>query len=81
MNEIFEPTKNLSLDESMILWRGRLIFQQYIKNKKHKFGVKMFMLTESWGLIHKIMIYSGQRHDISEGMTHTEFVVDNLMSG
>jgi len=43
MNEIFEPTKNLSLDESMVLWRGRLIFRQYIKNKKHKFGVKMYM--------------------------------------
>ncbi|KAL4121692.1 hypothetical protein QTP88_014155 [Uroleucon formosanum] len=81
MNEIFEPTKNLSLDESMVLWRGRLIFQQYIKNKKHKFGVKVYMLTESWGLIHKIMIYSGQGYDISESMTHTEFVVDNLMSG
>jgi len=81
MNEIFEPNKNLSLDESMVLWRGRLIFRQYIKNKKHKFGVKMYMLTESWGLIHKIMIYSGQGNDISESMTHTEFVVDNLMSG
>jgi len=33
-NEIFEPTKNLSLDESMVLWHGRLIFRQYIKNKK-----------------------------------------------
>jgi hypothetical protein len=81
MNEIFKPTKNLSLDESMVLWRGLLIFRHYIKNKKHKFGVKIYMLTESWGLIHKIMIYSGQGHDISEGMTHTEFVVDNLMSG
>lgn len=34
MNEIFEHTKNLSLDESMVLWRERLIFRQYIKKKK-----------------------------------------------
>ncbi|VVC28111.1 PiggyBac transposable element-derived protein [Cinara cedri] len=81
MNEVFEPTKNLSLDESMVLWRGRLIFRQYIKNKKHKFDVKMYMLTESWGFIHRIMVYSGQGHDVSESMTHTEFVVDNLMNG
>jgi hypothetical protein len=26
MNEIFEPNKNLSLDESMVLWHGRLVF-------------------------------------------------------
>jgi hypothetical protein len=35
-----------------VLWRGRLIFRQYIKNKKHKYGVKMYMLAEPWGLIH-----------------------------
>lgn len=81
MNEVIEPTKNLSLDESMVFWRGRLIFRQYIKTKQHKFGVKMYMLTESRGFIHKIMIYSGQWHDVSESMTHTEFVVDNLMNG
>jgi len=39
------------------------------------------MLTELWGFLHKIMIYSGQGHDISDSMIHTEFVVDNLMSG
>lgn len=29
----YAPPQNLSLDESMMLWRGRLIFRQYIKNK------------------------------------------------
>lgn len=28
--------QNLCIDESMILWRGRLFFHQYIKNKKDK---------------------------------------------
>lgn len=27
------------------------------------------------------MIYSGQGHDVSESMTHTEFVVENLTNG
>ena len=34
MREIYVPDKDLSLDESVIFWRGRLIFRQYIKNKK-----------------------------------------------
>ena len=38
-SEVFTPGKNLSLDESMVLWRGRLIFRQYIKNKKCKYGI------------------------------------------
>ncbi|KAL4103748.1 hypothetical protein QTP88_019089 [Uroleucon formosanum] len=81
MNEIYEPSKNLSIDESMVLWRGRLIFRQYIKNKRHKYGVKMYMLTEPWELIHRIMVYSGQGQDVSEDSTHTEFVVEKLMDG
>lgn len=36
----FSPYEALSLDESMLLWRGRLLFRQYIKNKKNKYGIK-----------------------------------------
>lgn len=43
MEEVYEPSKNLSIDESMILWRGRLVFRQYIKNKRHKYGVKSYV--------------------------------------
>lgn len=81
MEEIYEPSKNLSIDESMVLWRGRLIFRQFIKNKKHKYGVKMYMLTEPWGLIHRVLVYSGQGYDVSNSMCHTEYVVEKLMIG
>ncbi|XP_025191153.1 piggyBac transposable element-derived protein 4-like [Melanaphis sacchari] len=43
INEVYQPSTNLSLDESMVLWRGRLLFRQYIKNKRHKYGVKLYM--------------------------------------
>ena len=32
-------TPDLSLDESMVLWRGRLVFREYIKGRKHKYGI------------------------------------------
>ena len=38
MKKNYVPDKSLSIDESMILWRGRLIFRQSIKNKKHKYA-------------------------------------------
>lgn len=43
MNQIYYPGKNLSLDESMMLWKGRLVFRQYIQNKRHKYGLKLYM--------------------------------------
>ena len=51
MKHIYCPTENLSLDESMVLWRGRLIFRQCIKGKKRKCGVKFYELCESDGLV------------------------------
>lgn len=43
MNEVYYPGKNLSIGESMILCRGRLIFRQYIQEKRHKFGIKLYI--------------------------------------
>ena len=40
----YDPPKNIALDESMLLWRGRLKFRQYIKSKKHKYGIKFYEL-------------------------------------
>lgn len=36
MFELYYPTKNVVIDESMMLWRGRLQFRQYMKGKKNK---------------------------------------------
>lgn len=45
IRNLFYPGRNLSLDEALLLWRGRLIFQQYIQlaeflyeNKTHVVG-------------------------------------------
>lgn len=38
MDDVFEPSKNLSINESTVLWR--LVFRRCIKNKRHKYGVK-----------------------------------------
>lgn len=79
MQEVYQPSKNLSLDESMVLWRGRLVFRQFIKNKRHKYGIKLYMLTEPQGLVLQVMIYSGQGTELLPGVCHTEYVVEKLM--
>ena len=55
-----EPGKELTIDESMIPWRGRLLFRQYIPNKCLKFGVKLYKLCLIEGYTYKINIYSGR---------------------
>jgi hypothetical protein len=79
MNTIYYPNKELSLDESMVLWRGRLIFRQYIQNKRHNYGVKLYMLTEPNGLIIKVAVYTGILDDLG-GKGHAANVVLHVMS-
>lgn len=79
MNQIYYPTKELSLDESMFLWRGRLYFNQYIQNKRHKFGIKFYMLTQPDGLVLKLRIYCGSNDPILDGTGHVDKVVKYLL--
>ena len=79
MKEIYCPDQSLSLDESMVLWRGHLIFRQYIKNKKHKHGVKLYELCDSSGLILQSMIYSGITYPDPHSLGQTGAIVLKLM--
>jgi len=38
----------------MVLWREHLMFLQYIPNKRHKLGIKLYMITELNGTIIKL---------------------------
>ena len=57
MTENYHRDRDLSIDESMMLWRGRLVFRQYIKNKRHKYGVKFYELCQSNGIVLRARIY------------------------
>ncbi|XP_046685000.1 piggyBac transposable element-derived protein 4-like [Homalodisca vitripennis] len=78
MRSIYYPSKEMSLDEAMILWRGRLQFRQYVKGKRHKYGVKLYTLCEPEGLIVRFMVYSGKMDDLG-GKGHAGNVVLHLM--
>lgn len=43
----FLPSKNLSVDEGMIAYKGRISFRQYMPNKPSKYGIKVWMLADS----------------------------------
>lgn len=81
MQEQYVPNKHLCIDESMVLWRGRLFFRQYIKNKKHKYGAKLYELCESNGMVLKIKVYCGKSEvtESANGFGHASNVVLHLM--
>ena len=64
------PSKNLVIDESLVLWRGNIGFRQYIPSKRHRFGLKLFVLCDcKSGFIQDIILYTGK--DTQIGGTET----------
>lgn len=59
--ETIIPSENLSIDESMMPWKGRLSFKQYIANKRCRFGIKSFELVDcETGYLIDFIIYTGK---------------------
>jgi len=71
----YSPSKNLSLDESMMLWRGRLIFRQYIKNKRHKYGIKFYELCTPDGYVLSAEIYKGKNIENTSSSKVNDLVI------
>ena len=56
----FSPFQDLVIDESMVLFKGRLIFKQYIKTKRHRFGIKLYVLCDcETGYVLDFIVYTG----------------------
>ena len=58
--ENLKPGQNISIDEGMIPWRGRLNFRVYNPSKITKYGILIRMLCDSTtGYISSFKLYSG----------------------
>lgn len=45
--ESYHPEQEITIDEGMCPFRGRVHFRVYMKNKPHKYGMKFFVLAEA----------------------------------
>ena len=67
MLEVYQPGKNLSVDETMIAFKGRLAFRQYMPNKPIKYGIKVWVAADSSnGFALKQKVYLGKDGERSE---------------
>ena len=55
----YSPGSDLVVDESMVPFRGRVKFRQYIPGKSHKYGCKLFKICTPDGYTWNLEVYSG----------------------
>jgi len=62
-HKMYEPDESVCIDETMVPFRGRLNFRQYIPGKRHKYGIKLFKLCMKGGYTWHIKIYGGKEKE------------------
>ena len=60
----YEPSKNISVDEGMIAFKGRLAFRQYMPAKPTKCGIKVWLAADSSNeYVSNFSIFMGKESD------------------
>jgi hypothetical protein len=81
--QVYSPGKNLSVDESLVLYKRRLAFRQFILTKWSRFGIKLYELCTSGGISLDFYMYCGKGmigdNDPNDDMSITERIPANLM--
>ena len=81
--EVYYPGKYLSMDESLVLFKGRLSFKQYISSKRSRFGIKLYQLCTPSGILLDFLVYhgimAGSLVEIEDGSLLIERIPTTLM--
>lgn len=72
------PGKRIVIDETMAPFRGRLGFRQYIPNKSHKYGIKLYKLCTIDRYTSQVIVYTG-KCERQGGKSHSESIVLSLL--
>lgn len=63
----FNPFCNICIDESLLLYKGRLSFKQYIPSKRNRFGIKSFILCDcKTGYVLNFIVYAGSDSNVTK---------------
>ena len=80
---VYVPAREVSVDESLWKYRGRLAFRQFNPSKRARYGVKVYKLSESLGpaagYTSGFKVYTGQDKTQSKTLNISMNVVTDLM--
>lgn len=64
---MFNPYQKMCIDESLCLWRGNISMRQYIPSKRHRYGLKTYVLCDcKTGYVQDVLLYMGSKTEMDE---------------
>lgn len=80
-SQSFYPYKDLCIDESLMLFKGRCYFKQFIPSKRSRFGIKSFILCDcKTNYVLDYIVYTGKNTDIIHNLTTIGKSADIVMT-
>ena len=79
-SKYYTPGPDIVIGESMLPFKGRLSWKQFIPSKRTRYGIKLFRLCAHNGYVLKNIIYTGKRDKSLEKFS-TKVLVEELMEG
>ncbi|XP_026673061.1 piggyBac transposable element-derived protein 4 [Ceratina calcarata] len=80
-SQSFYPYKHLCIDESLMLFKGRCYFKQFIPSKRSRFGIKSFILCDcTTNYVLDYIVYTGKNTDIVHNSTTIGKSADIVMT-
>jgi hypothetical protein len=77
LEDAFVPFENVTCDEQLLTFRGRCPFKQYIPSKPGKYGIKLWMLSDSQtSYVCRLQVYTGRQGDTRETNQGKRVVTD-----
>lgn len=67
-SSVLSPGPDLCVDESLVLFKGRVAFKQFVRTKRARFGLKMFELCTSRGILLDFLVYHGKMREELESI-------------
>ena len=83
---MYIPSENISIDEELSLFKGRLSFKRYVSSKRARFGIKLFSLCEDSGYLWNSFVYLGKtninenQHQLERRISKSGVVITSLLS-
>ncbi|XP_040289776.1 piggyBac transposable element-derived protein 4-like [Bufo bufo] len=63
---VYTPSENVSVDESLVKFKGRLHFKQFLPSKRARYGIKLYKLCESTtGYTSAFQVYQGRDSELN----------------
>ena len=58
--EVYLPSRNVAVDEILLLFKGRLYFRSYIPSKRSRYGIKIYALVDEYAYTWNFVVNTSQ---------------------